>query len=91
MIYLILFLSHYERSLFGYFIFLEKLPFLLAIFCNFIPQKKGMRLFLSYLLFLCALSSFSQENENPEVAAKIKIDSLYREDQFYFSFSLNNL
>ena len=50
-----------------------------------------MRLFLSYLLLLCAFPSFSQENVNPEVAPKIKIDSLYREDQFYFSFTLNTL
>jgi len=50
-----------------------------------------MRLFLSYLLFLFALPSFSQENAISEGTPKIKIDSLYREDQFYFSFTLNTL
>lgn len=34
---------------------------------------------------------FSQENTSTENAPKAKIDSLYREDQFYFSFTLNTL
>lgn len=34
---------------------------------------------------------FSQEKANSEDAPKIKIDSLYREDQFYFNFTLNTL
>ena len=50
-----------------------------------------MRLFFIFFLFLSVLPSFSQENTNSEDAPKIKIDSLYREDQFYFSFSLNTL
>jgi hypothetical protein len=50
-----------------------------------------MRLFITFLLALYTLPSFSQEDVNSEVATKIKIDSLYREDQFYFSFALNTL
>ena len=50
-----------------------------------------MRLFLGCFLFLFVLPAFSQENANTENAPKAKIDSLYREDQFYFSFTLNTL
>jgi hypothetical protein len=37
------------------------------------------------------LPVFSQEKTNTENAPKIKIDSLYREDQFYFGFTFNTL
>jgi hypothetical protein len=37
------------------------------------------------------LSVFSQEKTSSEDVPKIKIDSLYREDQFYFGFTLNTL
>jgi hypothetical protein len=37
------------------------------------------------------LPVFSQENSNIENVPKVKIDSLYREDQFYFGFTLNTL
>lgn len=50
-----------------------------------------MQLFLGFFLFLLALPIFSQENISTENAPKIKIDSLYREDQFYFGFTLNTL
>lgn len=50
-----------------------------------------MRLFLSFLLFAIVIPAFSQEKTSSEDAPKIKIDSLYREDQFYFSFTLNTL
>ncbi len=50
-----------------------------------------MRLLLSCFLFLSVLPVFSQENANTEIAPKVKIDSLYREDQFYFGFTLNTL
>lgn len=50
-----------------------------------------MRLFLSCLLFVLVFPAFSQEIANPEDAPQIKIDSLYREDQFYFSIALNTL
>jgi hypothetical protein len=50
-----------------------------------------MRLFLCCLLFVLVLPVFSQEAESLVETPKIKIDSLYREDQFYFSFALNTL
>lgn len=51
-----------------------------------------MRFFCNFLLFLLALPVFSQEKINDDMALrKAKIDSLYREDQFYFSFTLNTL
>ncbi|SHF91597.1 hypothetical protein SAMN05443549_101814 [Flavobacterium fluvii] len=50
-----------------------------------------MRLFLGYFLFLFVLPVFSQEKANTGNVPKVKIDSLYREDQFYFSFTLNTL
>ncbi|HWS60237.1 MAG TPA: porin family protein [Flavobacterium sp.] len=50
-----------------------------------------MRLFFIFFLSLCTFSSFSQEDVISSDTLKIKIDSLYREDQFYFSFSLNTL
>lgn len=50
-----------------------------------------MRLFLCCFLFFLVLPVFSQEKANTENAPKVKIDSLYREDQFYFSFTLNTL
>ncbi len=45
-----------------------------------------MRQLLSFLIFSLSLSAFSQEI--PNFAA---VDSLYREDQFYFSFTYNIL
>lgn len=50
-----------------------------------------MRIFLICFLLFCIIPVFSQEKTSLEVAPKMKIDSLYREDQFYFSFSLNTL
>jgi hypothetical protein len=50
-----------------------------------------MRLLLSCFLFLLVLPVFSQENASTEIAPKAKVDSLYREDQFYFGFTLNTL
>jgi hypothetical protein len=50
-----------------------------------------MRLFLSCFLFLLVLPVFSQEIASTENAPKVKIDSLYREDQFYFGITLNTL
>jgi hypothetical protein len=50
-----------------------------------------MRLFLSCFLFVLVLPVFSQENASTEIAPKAKVDSLYREDQFYFGFTLNTL
>lgn len=50
-----------------------------------------MRLFLGCFLFLFVFPVFSQEKASTEDVPKVKIDSLYREDQFYFSFTLNTL
>lgn len=50
-----------------------------------------MRIYLSFLVFAIAFPAFSQEKTSSEAAPKTKIDSLYREDQFYFSFTLNTL
>jgi hypothetical protein len=50
-----------------------------------------MRLFLSCFLFLSVFHVFSQENVIAENNPKVKIDSLYREDQFYFGFTYNTL
>ncbi|MNQ28521.1 hypothetical protein D3C85_418150 [compost metagenome] len=50
-----------------------------------------MRLFLSCFLFLSVFNVFSQESATSENAPKVKIDSLYREDQFYFGFTYNSL
>lgn len=50
-----------------------------------------MRILLSCFLFLSVLNVFSQENASTENAPEIKVDSLYREDQFYFAISYNTL
>ncbi|HEX9151112.1 MAG TPA: porin family protein [Flavobacterium sp.] len=50
-----------------------------------------MRLFLSCFLFFSVFHVFSQENVIAENDPKVKIDSLYREDQFYFGFTYNTL
>lgn len=58
-------------------------------FCNFIPQINNMRLFLKIFLLFSAFNGFSQNAA--EVVPSVKIDSLYREDQFYFSYTLITL
>lgn len=45
---------------------------------------------LSFLL-LSGIKIYSQEQETINEATLIKIDSLYREDQFFFSFTYNTL
>jgi len=50
-----------------------------------------MRLLLGFFLLIGVLPVFSQEKAGSEDVKKIKIDSLYREDQFYFSLTLNTL
>jgi len=49
-----------------------------------------MRLFLKIVLLFSVGSVFSQ-NTNPMPLPSVKIDSLYREDQFYFGFTYNTL
>jgi hypothetical protein len=48
-----------------------------------------MRFFLKIFLLFSVVNVFSQNSE--EVVPTVKIDSLYREDQFYFGFTLNTL
>jgi hypothetical protein len=50
-----------------------------------------MRLFLGCFLFLLFFKGFSQGNEFSIDTLHIKIDSLYREDQFYAGINYNSL
>lgn len=50
-----------------------------------------MRIFLSCFLFISFSSLFSQEIAVPEIVPLVKVDSLYREDQFYFAVTYNLL
>lgn len=56
-----------------------------------LKKNNNRRLFLSCFFLLCIFNVFSQETTTLEGASKIKIDSLYREDQFYFGFTYNTL
>lgn len=48
-----------------------------------------MRIIFSCLFLLTFVNSFAQEEVKPEIKPTVKIDSLYREDQFYFSVTYN--
>ncbi len=50
-----------------------------------------MRLFLGCFLFLSIFKGFSQENEFSIDSLNVKIDSLYREDQFYAGLNYNSI
>lgn len=50
-----------------------------------------MRLFLSCFLFLSVFTVFSQGREISIDTIRVKMDSLYREDQFYFGIIYNSL
>ena len=50
-----------------------------------------MRLFLGFFLFLSILKGFSQENKFSIDSLHVKIDSLYREDQFYAGLNYNSI
>jgi hypothetical protein len=52
--------------------------------------KKYRNSFLLGCIFI-SMSAFGQENEALEEKAIVKVDSLYREDQFYFAISYNSL
>ena len=61
---------------------------------NSLKPKYDMRLLFSCLFLVSFFNSFSQEIKpevKPEVKPVVKIDSLYREDQFYFSVTYNLL
>ena len=49
------------------------------------------KLFFSILLVLPFLSAFAQEEITKPELQEIKVDSLYREDQFYFAFTYNTV
>lgn len=49
------------------------------------------KLFFSILLLLPFFSVFAQEEITKPELQEIKVDSLYREDQFYFAFTYNTL
>lgn len=50
-----------------------------------------MRVLLSCLFLVSFLNVFSQEETVPKIVAPVKIDSLYREDQFYIAVTYNLL
>lgn len=50
-----------------------------------------MRFLFSCLFIMSFFSVFSQEETKPKIEPIVKIDSLYREDQFYFSITYNLL
>jgi hypothetical protein len=50
-----------------------------------------MRSILSCFLLMSFFNSFSQETDTIQDGKAMKIDSLYREDQFYFGFTYNTL
>lgn len=50
-----------------------------------------MRLGLSCFFFLSVFNIFSQESVTPKDTLAVKIDSLYREDQFYVGVTYNSL
>lgn len=55
-------------------------------------KNKNMRLFFSCFLLMSFCNVFSQEEPVlTKETTKVKIDSLYREDQFYFGFTYNAL
>jgi hypothetical protein len=57
---------------------------------NSLKPKHDMRLLFSCLFLVSFFNSFAQEVK-PEIKPIVKIDSLYREDQFYFSVTYNLL
>lgn len=50
-----------------------------------------MRLFFSCLFLVSFFTVFSQEETTTETKPTVKIDSLYREDQFYISLTYNSI
>jgi hypothetical protein len=54
-------------------------------------QKNTMRIIFSFFLILSVSAVFSQEADLIQESSEVKVDSLYREDQFYFGFTYNTL
>jgi hypothetical protein len=50
-----------------------------------------MRFFIVLFVFFSGGLIFAQDFTNNEEKPKVKVDSLYREDQFYFGITYNNL
>jgi hypothetical protein len=50
-----------------------------------------MRILIGVLFLIGVLPVFSQDRDTEGEKRPVKIDSLYREDQFYFGFGLNTL
>ena len=57
---------------------------------SLLKPKHSMRLFFSCLFLVSFLNVFSQEAKT-ELLPQVKVDSLYREDQFYFAVTYNLL
>lgn len=65
---------------------------MLVFFCNFKAQNAAMKFSLSFFLFFTVSIIFSQEKNLVTLPAPmIAVDSLYREDQFYFGLTYNSL
>ncbi len=74
-------------------IFTKKDGYIGRLFCNFTLQLIDMRL-LIFLFLFCSFGSFSQELPVQTVRDTVfytKVDSLYREDQFYLGITYNLL
>ena len=56
-----------------------------------LKPKYDMRFLFSCLFLVSFLNVFSQDEAKPEIKPVVKIDSLYREDQFYFLITYNLL
>lgn len=54
-------------------------------------QNNTMRIIFSFFLVLSVSAIFSQETEPIMNSSEVKVDSLYREDQFYFGLTYNTL
>src|SRR6478736_9611819 len=65
---------------------------MVAFFCIFNPQNGGMRIFFTIVFFLSGFVVFSQNtNTTPAETPFTKVDSLYREDQFYVGLTYDLL
>jgi hypothetical protein len=56
-----------------------------------LKSKANMRYYFSCFFFFTVAVVFSQDKVSLEKAPDVKIDSLYREDQFYIAFTYNRL
>lgn len=54
-------------------------------------KSGSLRLFFSWVLLVSVSAVFSQQTQQSQETKDVKIDSLYREDQFYFGFTYNSL